>query len=289
MLTVVAGPWGAGKTHWIGAQLLACAEASKPVLYIAPATVGVDAHRLKIELPQLQIETALPEAVTLASQPTIYVELGCHLGLNLPWLEQVAHRRVAIVGADTPAESEWHQWADEVVVNSIAGLDATELSTPNISTPEHTDVWQAPLTAQVLDPSSLHTFWQELVQGAYGRMIRAKAIFELADGQAIYVDHLPGQATTYQDLALPKWLNGRPQRFSGIEMVGQRLDQAAIAATLRDCCLPDAVWPPIRPYCNKLTISPPNLLNPYNPRKPHENSCYLLYSWQLSGAQSRAC
>lgn len=235
MLTVVAGPWGAGKTHWISSQLLARANASKPALYIAPATVGVDAHRLKIEMPQLQIETASPAAVTLAYQSTIYVELGYHLSLDLPWLAQIPHRRVAIVGADIPAQSEWHQWADEVVTNPPAEADT------DILAPENTDVWQAPLSAQVFDPASLHLFWQELVQGAYGHMIRAKAIFELADGQAIYVDHLPRQATTYLDLALPKWLNGRPQRFSGIEMVGQQLDQAAIAATLRDCCLPDAL------------------------------------------------
>lgn len=72
MLTVVAGSWGAGKTHWISSQLLARANASKPALYIAPATVGVDAYRLKIEMPQIQIETALPAALTLADQSTIW-------------------------------------------------------------------------------------------------------------------------------------------------------------------------------------------------------------------------
>ncbi len=127
MLTVVAGSWGAGKTHWISSQLSARANTSKPALYTAPATVGVDAHRLKIEMPQIQIETALPAAVTLADQSTIYVEMGYHLRLDLPWLAQIPHHRVAVVGAGTLAESEWHQWADEVVTNPLAEADATDI------------------------------------------------------------------------------------------------------------------------------------------------------------------
>lgn len=237
MLTVVAGPWGTGKTRWIGEQLAARSHPLEPALYISPATVGVDAHRLQVEMPHLQIETPLPEAVKIADQPLIYLELGYHLGLNLPWLAQWPHHRVAVVSADDPAQSEWHQWADEVVISPVVLPETANLLSPS----DTTHFWQAPLSAQVLDPTSLHTFWQELVQGAYGQMIRAKAIFDLADGQAIYVDHLPGQATTYQDLPWPQWLNGRPQRFSGIEMVGKQLNQQAIADTLRDCCLSDAL------------------------------------------------
>jgi G3E family GTPase len=228
MLTVVAGSCGAGKTHWIWEQMIA--HPASP-LYISPLTVGVDASRLLLNVPHLQVETDLSKAVPVIEQRAVYVELGHHLSLDMPALNQVPHRRVAVVS--DRCQARWEKWADEVVVSaadSAASLDASQ-----------TDIWQASLQGQVLDPASLHTFWQELVQGAYGQMIRTKAIFELADGQSIYVDHLPQQDTTYQDLPLPKWLNGRPQRFSGIEMVGHALDKAAIAATLQDCCLNDAL------------------------------------------------
>ncbi|MGI8936453.1 MAG: GTP-binding protein [Phormidesmis sp.] len=216
-------------------------KGSEPLLYINPLTVGVDAYRLLLDVPHLQVETDLSKALpvtesgAVAESGAIYLELGHHLSLDLPLLARVPHHRVAVISADCPTRSDWEQWAGEVVISNVKSPDAS----PDITDAE-TDLWQASLQGQVLDPASLHTFWQELVQGAYGQMIRTKAVFELADGQAIYVDHLPQQETTYQDLPLPKWLNGRPQRFSGIEMMGQALDKAAIAATLQDCCLTDA-------------------------------------------------
>jgi len=106
-------------------------------------------------------------------------------------------------------------------------------------------MWQAPLTGQVFDPPSLDTFWQELTQGAYGRVQRAKGIFELADGQAFHFDFvgsLPG--TAYTELPLPRWLEGRPHRFSGLEVVGQGLEEGAITATLKDCTLSDSLLAP---------------------------------------------
>ncbi len=70
---------------------------------------------------------------------------------------------------------------------------------------------------------------------------------------ALYFDFVAGLADpTYLELNLPRWLNGRPvsealrrNRFSGIEVVGEALDQEArseadpfrIAQTLKDCCL----------------------------------------------------
>lgn len=232
-------------------------EDAKPLAYISPATVGVDAYRLSLNVPQLQVEHDLPETShairQAAEQQTIYLELGCYLSLDLPELAKIPHRQVAVVSPDCFAHtdwvrSDWEQWADEVVINAVplAKITASKTTASKTTAIESefvdskTDLWQASLRGQVLDPASLHLFWQELVQGAYGRLIRAKAVFELADGDAIYVDHLPHQETTYQDLPLPKWLNGRPQRFSGIEMMGQGLDKGAIAATLSDCCLDDA-------------------------------------------------
>jgi hypothetical protein len=43
------------------------------------------------------------------------------------------------------------------------------------------------------------------------------------------------------ELDLPLWFNGRPDRFSGLEIVGAALEQEAIAHTLKDCCLEEQV------------------------------------------------
>lgn len=236
MLTVVAGPLGAGKTRWIWEQMTAPDRSKQSrtelLLYINPLTVGVDASRLLLDVPHLQIEADLSKAVQIAESKAIYLELPHHLSLELPALDEVSHRKVAVINAQCLNRAGWELWADEVIVSTV-------LTSADIGADTNTDVWQASLRGQVFDPASLQTFWQELVQGAYGQMIRTKAVLELADGQSIYIDHLPQQETTYQDLPLPKWLDGRPQRFSGIEMVGVGLDETAIASTLQDCCLTD--------------------------------------------------
>lgn len=43
--------------------------------------------------------------------------------------------------------------------------------------------------------------------------------------------------TEFQALNLPRWLSGRPQRFSGLEIVGRNLEKDIIAETLGECCL----------------------------------------------------
>ena len=74
-------------------------------------------------------------------------------------------------------------------------------------------MWQAPLTGQVFDPPSLDTFWQELTQGAYGRVQRAKGIFELADGQAFHFDFVgsPARHSLYRTAPTPL-VEGRPPK-----------------------------------------------------------------------------
>ncbi|MEM9809128.1 MAG: GTP-binding protein, partial [Cyanobacteria bacterium P01_D01_bin.56] len=82
----------------------------------------------------------------------------------------------------------------------------------------------------------------ELTGGAYGQVMRLKGIFELPDGQAFYVDFVEGlPGIEYTELKLPRWLQGRPDRFSGLEIVGRNLEQKTIAQTLLTCCLADDV------------------------------------------------
>jgi hypothetical protein len=51
------------------------------------------------------------------------------------------------------------------------------------------------------------------------------------------VNGLPG--SEYTELMIPRWLDGRPDRFSGIEVIGWTVDQEAIAQAIVDACLPD--------------------------------------------------
>ena len=243
MLTVVAGPLGGGKTHWILTQLFARKEmASRPIgVYISPMTSGVDAHRLLAHVPALKVEADLPATIRTMENLPIYLELGNHLSLDLPWLAQIPHHRVAVLPTSADrTQFDWSQWADEVVQPEIPPETTPPIS-PVIPLPEPANLWQVNLSGQVLDPASLDTFWSELTQGAYGEVIRAKAIFDLADGESCYFDFLPGQDAQYQELPLPKWLKGRPDRFSGIEVMGQSLDPPSLVSTVQDCCLSDAL------------------------------------------------
>ncbi|MEM9907968.1 MAG: GTP-binding protein [Cyanobacteria bacterium P01_D01_bin.44] len=243
MLTVVAGPLGGGKTHWILAKLLNRQEttSSPSGVYISPMTSGVDAHRLLAHIPTLKIETDQPATIRTAENLPIYLELGNHLSLDLPWLAQVPHHRVAVLPTPTDRNQfDWSQWADEVVQLEIPPDTAPPLS-PVMPLPEPANLWQANLSGQVLDSASLDTFWSELTQGAYGEVIRAKAIVDLADGQSFYFDFLQSRDTQSQALPLPKWLKGRPDRFSGIEVMGKSLDPPSLVSTLQACCLSDAL------------------------------------------------
>lgn len=226
-IVAVVGPPGVGKTNWIGQQF----NQQVPTLYFAPATrVAIDQTYLAAEFPHLQFladgqEMQLWQFVTSGSA---YLELGYQLDLaeTTPLLKALDCHRVAVVPPGI--NSEWHDWADEIVEGVALNCTASHL-------------WSANTTAQVIDPDSLEVFWYELTQGAYGDVCRAKGIFELADGLAVYGDFVTGLAPRdFQPLNVPRWLKGRPQRFSGIEVWGTQLDEDAIAQTFQDCCLSDA-------------------------------------------------
>ena len=241
MLTVVAGPCGAGKTTWILQEL---AQEPTSAVYVTPGagSVPIDATLVAAKFPQVEIfhqqsETELLQRLT-AGIP-IYLELGFQLEIDVPFLKTIPHRRVALV-AEENQDAGWQRWADEVILGNRSTLN-----------PLLAQLWRAPLSGQVFDPPSLDTFWQELVQGAYGEVHRAKVIFDLADGQAFhfdFVNSLLGRA--YTELKLPRWVQGRPNRFSGIEVVGHGLHgdgdgplgrSSTIAATLKDCYLSDSL------------------------------------------------
>ncbi|MEO0350469.1 MAG: GTP-binding protein [Cyanobacteria bacterium P01_A01_bin.15] len=229
-ITVVAGPPGIGKTTWISQFLSA---AGLGYLYPGAGAEAVDRLRIGYRFPQVSaIEENMAPALLmdLRELGRVYVELGFHI--DLATLPGLPCHRVAVVPPDL-ADSEWHSWADEVVIgNKIEIPQADRLPL----------LWRAPLTGQVFDPPSLDELLIELTGGAYGQVIRLKGIFELPDGQAFYVDFVQGMpGLEYTELKLPRWLEGRPSRLSSLEVVGYDLQQARIKETLLLTCLSDEI------------------------------------------------
>lgn len=233
VITAVVGPPGIGKTTWIRQQL---ASSAQPAVYFSPGNtaVPIDQTALAADLTTIQTLSDGQESElikNLAAGTSTYIELGFHLDLEAmnPLLDAVFSRRVAIVPPGTK-DSQWHQWASEIV----EGI-AVETSV------EKAQLWRANTSGQVIDLASLNVFWYELTEGAYGKVYRAKGIFDGVDGRAFYFDFVVGiPESVFSELNVYRWLEGRPQRFSGIEVLGIELDEKAIAQTLKDFCLDDS-------------------------------------------------
>jgi len=233
-IIAVAGLLGSGKTTWISQQL---AAANHPVIYCCPGSgnVPIDAHWIAAQFPQVKVigeGQEIQHLVGLERGAIAYVELGFHLDLSTDFLDVLPCRRVAVLPPGC-TNDELQRWADEIVAGRAEPLH-------NSLNPQQ--VCRSPLEGEVIDPASLNLFWDELTQGAYGEVQRAKGIFDLVDGQAFHFDFVAdgGAAipeSKFTELPLSRWLEGRPERFSGIEITGNQLNTAAIAQTLQDCCL----------------------------------------------------
>jgi hypothetical protein len=232
MIIAVASPPGAGKTEWICQQI---AQTNKPVGYFSPKTdsVPIDTIYLQSKYPQLKIYQTGEEAALLTeSDKTItYIEIPWYLDLSgiEPLLTRLNSHRVAIISVDAN-NIEFKTWADKVVLGN-------QITNSETSWQIHRGV----LTGEILDFDSLATFWLEMTQGAYGEVVRAKGIFDLEDGQIYYGDFMTNRPELeFKPLNLPRWLDGRPVRQSGFEIVGNNLEQAEIAQTIKDCCVPES-------------------------------------------------
>jgi G3E family GTPase len=235
MITVVAGPAGCGKTTWICQQLgnTLCAE---NVIYFSPGSgnVPIDQVRLSAEFPEVKVFTDGQEVEflnQLAGAQKIYIEIGFYLELGAinQIIGNVPYQSVAILPSQLK-DSEYHSWGEKI----IKGLDIETSIAQN-------QIWRSTTSGEIIDEDSLNEFWYELSHGAYGKVSRAKGIFDVADGRALYADFVAGVGITdFLELDLPRHLEGRPRRFSGLEIWGQNLDESAMRETLQDCYLSDA-------------------------------------------------
>ncbi|HIK05325.1 MAG TPA: GTP-binding protein [Trichormus sp. M33_DOE_039] len=231
-ITVVAGPAGCGKTTWICRQIQNL-TANENVIYFSPGTgkVPIDQTRLAAEFPNLKVFQDGQEVEflqQLATVDTVYIELGFYLELTSiqQILDELPYQALAILPPKLEY-SEYHAWADKIIKG--ADIDTSMVSNR---------LWRVPSSGQVIDEDSLQEFWYEITHGAYGQVSRAKGVFDVADGRSLYADFVAGiPATEFLELDLPRHLEGRPQRFSGLEILGNNLEESAMKQTLEDCYL----------------------------------------------------
>jgi G3E family GTPase len=229
IITVIGGTSGSGKTTWICQQLRDMNAVDK-VIYFSPATgnVPIDQTRITTEFPEIQVfsdgqQIEFFQQISQAEE--VYIELGFYF--ELKEIAQILNN-LTVLPPDLK-NSEYHSWANEIVPGAPAPTNTAE------------NLCRVATNGQVIDENSLEEFWYEITHGAYGIVTRAKGIFDVNDGRSLYCDFVAGvPQTDFLELDLPRYLDGRPQRFSGLEVVGKNLDEAALKQTLSDCCLSDA-------------------------------------------------
>ncbi|MEA5496196.1 GTP-binding protein [Limnoraphis robusta Tam1] len=219
MIIAVTGPPGAGKTHWIREQI---SQTQQQVRYFNPGegSVVIDGTCIASDFPEVEILTEGQEFELFNPEPklTTYIELPWHLDLSSvqPLLEQLNAKSVVL--------------GNENIVESLTVIHTSQVQ-----------IHRSLLSGEILDWSSLAVFWFELIKGAYGEVIRAKGIFDIVSGESIYGDFVAGTMNQeFVALDVPLWLAGRPQRFSGLEIVGFDLNKAELSQTLKDCFLPES-------------------------------------------------
>ena len=238
-LKVIMGSFGVGKTHWIKNDLANNNHEQKNY-YVSPKTetFPLDGAFLQGYYPDLSIVNSqdLSELINESRESNIYLEIPEYIDIlnNHSFLDNLDAEKIAIV-SQLEDSQKWENLADKIIVNRELKSEITSISLANLQ------IHRAGLTQEILDFASLETFWQELVAGAYGDIVRVKGIFNIMDGQYIHRDYLQdGINLDFQALDIPLSLEGRPTHFSGLEIIGANLDKQAIADTLGDFCLEDS-------------------------------------------------
>jgi hypothetical protein len=242
-ITVVAGSAGAGKTTWICQQIankITTGNCKNNILYFSPGTgnVPIDQTRLSAEFTQVKVffdGQELEFVKQLVLSDLVYIEIGFYLELDSisKLLGNINYNRVAIV-SDESSNSDYYSWAQKIVPGALIKNNLSQIQLVQ------NQLWRASTIGQIIDEESLREFWYELTNGAYGNITRCKGVFDVSDGRSLYAEFVAGvPSTEFIELNLPRNLEGRPERFSGMEILGDNLDAVVIKQTLEDCSLSD--------------------------------------------------
>ena len=238
-IIVVGGYVGCGKTTWIKQQIAAKEKAFpkyyKKILYLKAGTgkFQIDQKIISINFPKVKVFGDGQEAnffEQLESADIAYIELDSNLGLAYidELLNDLPYYSVAVL-PPLCKKCRWHSWAKEILTGAGIKDNICQL-----------EVWRLENTGQVIYRNNLDNFWNEVTENIYGKVIRAKGIFSLDDGRIIYADFLYGVPfIDFVELNLPRYLQGEPKRFSGLELVGVSLNEVGLLQALEDSYLPN--------------------------------------------------
>ena len=238
-IIVVGGYVGCGKTTWIYQQIALKEKAFpryyKKILYFKVGTGNcqIDQKRISIDFPGVKVFGDGQEAKffdEIESADIAYIELDNNLGLGYidELLNDLPYYPVAVL-PPLCKRCKWHSWAKEILIGAAIKENIYQL-----------EVWRLINTGKVIYQNNFNKFWDEIIENAYGKVIRAKGIFNLDDGRIIYADFLYGvPLINFLELNLPRYLQGKPKRFSGLELVGLSLNEVALTRALEDSYLPN--------------------------------------------------
>lgn len=224
-IIVVGGYVGCGKTSWIYQQIAlkekAFPKCYKKILYFKVGTgqVQIDQKRITIDFPKVKVFCDGEEVNflhELESADIAYIELGNNLGLGYidQLLNDVPYYPIAIVPPGCK-RCRWHSWAKEVLTGAAMKASVCEVNKLAIDT-----------TGKVISGKNFNKFWNKIICHCYGKVIRAKGIFHLEDGNIVYADFVDGvPCIEFLDLNLSRYLHSEPKCFSGLEIVGCSLSE----------------------------------------------------------------
>ncbi|MBV6627207.1 MAG: GTP-binding protein [Rivularia sp. (in: Bacteria)] len=227
-IVVVGGYIGCGKTAWIYQQIAlkqkAFPKSCQKIIYLKAGSeqVNIDQKRISIDFPKVKVFCDVQKAnfiKELESADIAYIELDNNSGLGYidQLLNDLPYYPVAILPPGCK-RCKWHSWAKEVLTGAAMKTSI-----------EPVEILRVPTIGQVIPGDKFNNFWNELINGAYGKVMRVKGIFHLEDGNIIYADFVYGvECIDFLNLNLSGYLHGEPKCFSAIEIVGCSLNKIAL-------------------------------------------------------------